>query len=422
MLRFVAVWNKWLRWEGGYWQPDDTLAVYNHARALCRAEAVKTNKPGKKASMIASAKTRAAVVSLAREDRRIAATVAQWDADPWLLNMPDGAIDLRTGITHAHRPDDYATKMTAVSLRPIETPLWDAFLSRVTANDPDLISYLYRTCGYALTGSTREHALFFLYGTGGNGKGVYLSTIAGILGNYHVTAPIETFTASNVDSHPTELARLHSARVVTSTETEEGRRWAESRIKMLTGGDRVSARFMRQDFFEYLPQFKLLISGNHKPGLRSVDEAIRRRLNLVPFNITIPDAQRDTKLFDKLRVEWPGILAKMVVGCVEWQRIGLAPPAIVRDATAAYLENEDAVAAWIDDCCVRDVNAFETSDMLFASWKFWADANGEYVGNRRQFTEKLQNRGMRPDRPGKGGGSGRGYRGLRIVSPAASFA
>jgi putative DNA primase/helicase len=267
---------------------------------------------------------------------------------------------------------------------------------------------------------TREHALFFLYGTGGNGKGVYLGTLAGILGNYHVTAPIETFTASNVDSHPTELARLHGARVVTSTETEEGRRWAESRIKMLTGGDHVSARFMRQDFFEYSPQFKLLISGNHKPGLRSVDEAIRRRLNLVPFNVTIPTAQRDVDLLIKLRAEWPGILAKMIAGCLEWQRIGLMPPAIVRNATAAYLENEDAVAAWIDDCCQRDVNAFEPSNVLFASWKAWAEANGEYVGNQRQFANKLLNREVQQHR--KSGRSGRGYRGLRLVGDAPSYA
>ena len=277
-------------------------------------------------------------------------------------------------------------------------------------------------CGYVLTGSTREHALFFLYGTGGNGKGVYLGTLAGILGNYHVTAPIETFTASNVDSHPTELARLHGARVVTSTETEEGRRWAESRIKMLTGGDHVSARFMRQDFFEYSPQFKLLISGNHEPGLRSVDEAIRRRLNLVPFNVTIPAKQRDADLLSKLRAEWPGILAKMITGCLDWQRVGLMPPAIVRDATAAYLENEDAVSAWIDDCCERDINAFEPSSVLFASWKAWAEANGEYVGNQRQFADKLVNRGMCQDRPGGRGGRARGYRGLRLVGDATHYA
>jgi putative DNA primase/helicase len=179
-------------------------------------------------------------------------------------------------------------------------------LRRITAGDDRLVSYLQRAFGYALTGNVREHALFFGYGTGANGKGVTLNTLAGILGDYHESAPIETFTASSGDRHPTELADLRGARLVTATETEEGRRWAESRIKMLTGGDRVKARFMRQDFFEYNPQFKLFITGNHKPSLRSVDEAIRRRFHLIPFTVTIPPEQRDPDLAEKLKTEWPG--------------------------------------------------------------------------------------------------------------------
>jgi putative DNA primase/helicase len=172
-------------------------------------------------------------------------------------------------------------------------------------------------------GLTREHALFFGYGTGANGKSVLLSTIAGTLGEYHRTAPIETFTASNADRHPTDLAGLRAARLVTATETEEGRRWAESRIKKLTGGDKVAARFMRQDFFEYRPAFKLIIAGNHKPSLRSVDEAIRRRFHLIPFSITIPPEERDPDLAEKLKDERPAILAWLIEGCLEWQTVGL---------------------------------------------------------------------------------------------------
>ena len=151
-----------------------------------------------------------------------------------------------------------------------------------------------------------------------------LSTVAGIMGDYHRSAPIETFTASNGDRHPTDLAGLRGARLVTATETEEGRRWAESRIKMLTGGDAVSARFMRQDFFEYKPAFKLFIAGNHKPSLRSVDEAIRRRFHLMPFAVTIPPEERDGELTEKLKAEWPGILAWMIEGALMWQTDGLA--------------------------------------------------------------------------------------------------
>jgi putative DNA primase/helicase len=212
-----------------------------------------------------------------------------------------------------------------------------ALPDRVTGSDSELITYERRVLGYALTGIVREHALFFGYGTGANGKSVLLSTVAGILGDYHKTAPIETFTASNVDRHPTDLAMLRGARLVTATETEEGRQWAESRIKSLTGGDRVSARFMRQDFFEFMPQFKLVIAGNHKPSLRSVNEAIRRRFNLVPFTVTIPVEERDLNLRDKLKAEWPGILRWLVDGCLAWQREGLSAPAAVRNATSAYL-------------------------------------------------------------------------------------
>ena len=177
---------------------------------------------------------------------------------------------------------------------------------------------------------------------------------------------------------------------MTAIETEEGRRWAESKIKSLTGGDKISARFMRQDFFEFIPQFKLFIAGNHKPGLRSVDEAIRRRFHLIPFTVTIPPEQRDEALPERLKSEWPGILQWMIKGCLEWQRSGLMPPQAVVDATAAYLESEDALAAWIDDRCERDPRAWEQSSDLFASWTTWATKAGEPVGTMRRFSQTLE--------------------------------
>jgi putative DNA primase/helicase len=180
--------------------------------------------------------------------------------------------------------------------------------------------------------------------------------------------------------------------MVTSQETEQGRRWAESKIKALTGGDPISARFMRQDFFTYVPQFKLLIAGNHKPGLRGVDEAIRRRFHLIPFTVTITNP--DKQLFDKLGVEWRGILQWAIEGCLEWQRIGLAPPATVRHATEAYLASEDAVAQWLDECCACDLVYAERSATLFATWKVWAEAAGEFVGSQRRFAQALEDRGF----------------------------
>jgi putative DNA primase/helicase len=413
-LRYVADWRKWLRWDGTRWQLDRTLAVFERARTVCRTAAAQCNGPNLP-NQLTSAKTIAAVERLARSDRRLAATVDQWDADPWLLNTPTGVIDLRTCEMREHRSDDYCTHMTAVAPGGA-CPMWHAFLNRISAGDEALQQYLQRVCGYALTGLTREHALFFLWGTGGNGKGTFITTVAGILGDYHRTAPIETFTATFSDRHPTDLAGLRGARLVTATETEEGRRWAEAKIKTLTGGDQISARFMRQDFFDYLPQFKLMISGNHKPGLRSVDEAIRRRFNLLPFTVTIPKEERDQELGDKLKAEWPGILQWMLDGCVCWQERGLAPPEAVTAATAAYLEQQDSIAAWLDECCDRNANAWERSQTLFASWKAWAERSGQFVGDIKTFRDRLDGRDGIEFRK-QPGTKRAGFQGVRLRPP-----
>jgi putative DNA primase/helicase len=407
-LRYVAGQSRWFVYSGQQWKADDTLHAFDKARRLCREASVECNK-AKVQNILASAKTVANIERLAKSDRRLAATMDQWDVDPMILNTPAGVVDLTTGQIREHRAEDYATRITSVGPGKL-CPTWRAFLKRVTADDEDLQHFLQREAGYALTGSTREHALFFHYGLGANGKSVYLNTVAGIMGEYHRTAAIETFTASTVDRHPTDLAGLRGARLVTAIETEEGRRWAESRIKSLTGGDRIAARFMRQDYFEFTPQFKLVIAGNHKPGLRSVDEAIRRRFNLIPFTVAIPPAERDETLTEKLKAEWPGILTWMIEGCLSWQRDGLAPPEVVKAATAEYLEAEDALSSWMDDKCDRDPHGRETSTDLFLSWKNWADAAGEPSGTQRRFSQKLEDRGFQKikDR------YGRSFLGLRL--------
>jgi putative DNA primase/helicase len=387
-LRYVAAWGRWLVWDGTRWVIDDTLHTYDRVRGLCREVAAK-----------ASAQMVAAVERLARSDRRLAATVDQWDAGSWLLNTPSGVVDLHTGQVRPHCAEDYCIKITAVgpdTACPI--PIWTRFLDRVMGGDADLCAFIRRTLGYALTGDTREHALFFAYGSGANGKSVLTSTVAGILDEYHAIAPHDTFIEAKQDKHPTDIAGLRGARLVTMTETAEGRRWDEVKLKKATGGDRVEARFMRQDFFEYQPQFKLWIAGNHKPHLRSVDEAIRRRFNLIPFTVTIPAAERDQKLTEKLKVEWPGILQWMVDGCLEWQREGLAAPAAVRTATEGYFESEDAIGAWIEDRCDRELNSWELTKTLFSSWKEWAETAGERTGTRKRFVHALESRGFRCQR------------------------
>ena len=396
-LRYVAAWNKWLSWDGRRWRFDTVLRTFDLAHVLCRRAAAECNK--KNAKELARAKTVAAVISLARADPRIAATDDQWDADPWLLNTPGGVVDLKTGERRPPRPGDYMTKITAVAPDGrCPCPRWDAFLKKIAPDE--LEKYLDRAFGYALTGSTKEQVLFFLHGLGKNGKTVFVETVAGVMGDYHTTAPIETFMATDNPQHPTDLAGLQGARLVTAVETEKGRRWAQSRVNMMTGGEKITARFMRQDFFTYTPQFKLAIYGNHKPALRSVNEAIRRRMNLLPFTVTIPEKERDKDLIEKLREEWSGILQRLVDGCLEWQRDGLAPPKIVNEATEKYLTDEDAPGAWIEDRCDLNSSSSEQRSKLFASWRSWAENAKEFVGSQRQFYAALEERGFKPKKIG----------------------
>ncbi len=416
-LRYVAAWSQWLRWTGVVWQRDETLFAFSEARKICREASAECND-SRLSPSLASAPTVAAVERLARADRRLAATVDQWDMDPWLLNTPGGVVDLRTGDLRAHQPDDYVTKITAVAPGG-DCPWFMRFLGRTTDKDFALQQYLQRALGYALTGITREHALFFAYGVGANGKSVLFNTVADVLGDYHRAAPIETFVASIGDRHPTEIAGLRGARVVTASETDEGRPWAEAKIKALTGGDMLSARFMKQDFFDFRPVFKLFVAGNHKPALRSVDEAMRRRFHVVPFSVTIPAGERDPQLTEKLRAEWPGILAWMIEGCLAWQREGLAPPPSVRSATDDYLRDEDSVAEWIGECCTQGPNVSAGSSELFASWSAWATRAGEPVGSHKRLSEVLQKRGFAK---GRGGGAGRTvFRGIALrTQPGAA--
>jgi putative DNA primase/helicase len=409
-LRYVPSWGKWLIWDGAKWSFDEKLKAYTMARQICRTAAKPINKK-KEGKAIASAKTRSAVISLASADPCHAASFDQWDVDPWLLNTPGGVIDLRTGKLRPHNAADYMTKSTAVTPNSAcPTPLWKAFLAVVTDNDTGLQDYLRRVSGYGLTGVTIEHALYFLYGTGRNGKGVFINTVSRILDDYHKTATLETFTVSTNERHPADLAMLRGARLVTVSETEQGKRWSESRIKTLTGGDPITARFMRQDFFTYMPQFKLMISGQHRPRLNAVNEAIRSRVNMVPFKVTIAKEKRDTKLTENLKAEWPGILAWMIEGCLEWQRDGLNPPEIVTKATANYLESEDKLGRWISDRCER-VQVWTSSSNLFASWKSWAEENNEYVVGQTQFSTDMEDAGFEYKRRK----TGAGFIGLRLL-------
>ena len=416
-LRYVAAWGRWYLWDGIAWRPDETMLAFDLARTVCRKASSECDDD-RIASTVAAARTVAAVERLSKADRSHAATVDQWDADPWLLNTPGGVVDLRVGRMRSHRPDDYLTKVTAVAPGG-ECPLWLSVLEKVTNKDKDLQAFIQRVVGYSLTGSIREHALFFAFGTGANGKGVVINTITGIMNTYATVASIDVFTASQTDRHPTDLAMLRGARLVTAQETEEGRRWAEARIKAMTGGDPITARFMRQDFFTFEPNFKLLIAGNHKPGLRNIDEAIRRRFNLIPFAVKIPMSERDHDLPEKLKAEWPGILKWAIQGCLAWQQEGLAAPKAVRDATAEYLDAEDALGTWLAECCITDKSLHSSSSVLYASWKEWADAAGEQALSQKRFAQAMNGRGIESERLSSGK-SGFLKIGLRAPEPTSN--
>lgn len=307
-------------------------------------------------------------------------------------------IDLDTDIIRPSDRLDYITKQTscAAAARGTPHPLWTAFLNRIFAGNVELQEFLQRFMGYCLTGFVHEHKFVFAYGTGANGKSTFINTIVAILGDYATTADMNTFLVSNTERHPTDLAKLQGARLVVAHETQKGRKWDEAKIKTLTGGDKITARFMRQDYFDFDPTFKLFIVGNHKPRLGNVDEAIKRRLLFIPFTVQIPEAERDPDLLLKLEAEHPAILRWMIDGCSEWRKRGLDVPAIVNDATSAYLADQDTIAEWMDACVNTEAGifAFTTTADLFHSWKQWCDLRNLSSGSTQTLSETLEARGL----------------------------
>jgi putative DNA primase/helicase len=405
---WCETWGRWMVWQGNRWVKDETLIVPDLVRSTSMAIATELlGRPEqdqkariRQANQLSSFRTIKSVEQLAKMDRRCATHPNEWDADMWLINTPDCVVDLRDGSQRPHRREDKITKSTSVSPSG-SCPTWLKFLDTATAGDKELQAFLQRMCGYVLTGVVREHALFFVYGTGGNGKGTFLNTITSIMADYQQVASAETFTESKGDRHLTELARLVGSRLVSAQETEEGKRWAEARIKSLTGGDPITANFMRQDHFTFIPQFKLVIAGNHKPAFRAVDEAIRRRLHLIPFTVSIPASERDPFLSEKLKAEAGGILKWMIEGCLMWQRDGLAPPAIVKDHTDCYLGDEDTIAQWIDECCTVGPHCSAPMQALYESYKDWCERNGEFIGKKKALKSKLEGRGFSEHRTSK---------------------
>jgi P4 family phage/plasmid primase-like protien len=404
-LRFDHELGRWFRWDGVRWYREETELAFDFARQLSRdlSEADRS---------LCRASVASGVERFARADRAHAVTNDVWDVDPFLLGTPSGTIDLRTGILRDAEPRQMITKLTGCAPEHDEPTLWLKFLSDAIGGDREMIDFLQCWCGYVLTGDTREHALSFVYGPGGNGKSVFLNTITGILGDYAVTAAMETFTASKYDRHSTEVAMLRGARLVTASETEEGRAWAEARIKQMTGGDPITARFMRKDNFTFRPNFKLMIAGNHAPSLTNVDAAMRRRFNIVPF--TRKPERPDRQLEEKLRAEWGQILAWAIRGCRRWLKDGLVRPAAVVAATEEYFEDQDVFGQWFAERCVEQKGRWDAVGRFYADWAAFAKGLGEEPGSNKSFGMAMKKRGFVSRTISAGAFNGKVYQGVAL--------
>jgi putative DNA primase/helicase len=339
------------------------------------------------------------MIGLAKSEPEIPVRPQQLDADPWVLNLANGTLDLRTGQLREHRREDLITKLAPVAYDPAAPcPRWEAFLSRIFAGDAELIRFVQKAVGYSLTGSTQEQCFFILYGAGANGKSTLIQTISALLKDYAKQTPTETLLVQRRDGVRNDLARLQGARFVYASEAEGGRKLAEALIKQLTGGDTITARYLYQEHFEFLPAFKIWLAVNHKPGVQGTDHAIWRRMRLLPFTITIPEAEQDKRLTEKLQAELPGILRWAVEGCLLWQQEGLEPPLAVKRATGDYRAEMDVIAAFLQDCCVVGPERRVLAGDLYAEYTSWCRQMGETPVSQKALASALRERGCTPGR------------------------
>jgi len=413
--------GRWFRYIGHRWQREETQLAKHYARAVSTDLAARDPK-GK---ALKNVNVWEAIERGARTVREFAFSASGWDTDTMLLGTPGGVVDLRTGQFRHGRPEDYISKVTAATPVPLKSfdperdcPRWIAFLDQAFGSDAAAIRFFQQWAGHNLTGETRDQVLLFIYGPGGAGKGTAVNTLYDLLGEYAVNVATSTLTAQRHEAHPEELARLHGPRMAVASETEAGSKWAENRIKALTGGDPITARFMRQDSFEFRPAFKLTIVGNNAPGLSDVDTAIRRRFMILPFDH--PPAAKDEHLLEKLKAEWPGILSWAICGALDWQENGLVRPDVVERATREYFAREDTFSCWLEDECELVTGAATLTAELFESWQDYAYRNREDPGSlKRTFPEKLKKAGFEAVK-NRGGIRGRGYLGLKCRASQSS--
>jgi len=408
-VRYCHPWGKWLVFDGRRWVPDDAglveammkATVRNIYREAAAAEDDKERKAIADHAKRSEARKRITdALHLAKSEAGIPVSPSELDADPWLLNCENGTIDLRPGELREHRREDLITKLIPTTHDQEATaPTFEVFLERILPSEP-VRRFVQRAVGYAATGIVSEEILPILHGVGANGKSTLINACMEVLGDYAIQAAPDLLLAKR-GSHPTELADLFGARFVASVEVEEGRRLAESLVKQLTGRDPIKARRMREDFWQFDPTHTVFLATNHRPEVRGTDHAIWRRIRLVPFTVTIPRAEQDKALPEKLRAELPGILRWIIEGCRAWQREGLGEPREVLAATGQYREDMDVLAAFIADRCVVHPSASAGATPLYNAYKEWCEEHGETKEKQTKFGLRLRERGFRDDRDSK---------------------
>jgi putative DNA primase/helicase len=421
-LRYAPELDRWYVWDGSVWSPNAILQAEAMVNRELIVQADKVARMGattdekKKYYKIAEAFLSSARASSVRKvmesDPALAIGIASFDSDPWLLNTPNGLVDLRTGTLKPADPAKLASKRTSCTPEfDRACPTWIRFLNETTGHDQEFIDYLQRFAGYCLTGLVNEQCLLFVWGGGGNGKSVFLNVLSGILADYARVAPGDVFTQSFGERHSTEIAMLAGARLVVASEIEHGKKWNQVRVKSLTGGEKVTARFMRQDDFTFMPTFKILMAGNARPSVTNLDQAMRRRLRFVPF--LHQPLRVDQHLGEKLEGEYPAILAWMIRGCLTWKKDGLGTTPVVTKSTEDYFEDEDILQEWLR-VSVRGGTGkdFVKSRDLWASYQSWCRQCGEEPGHERSLVQKLTALGFNH---GRGPKAERGFHGLKLV-------
>lgn len=400
-LRFTPE-RGWLVWDGRRWAVDDkgievqarakesALSIFDEIR-----EAADRDAKMRHAKRAQSKKSIDAAIWLARSEPGIPARLTQFDADPWLLNVANGTLDLRTSKLRPHRREELISNIVEVTFdADADCELWDAFLWRVTDRNEELYGYLRRFVGYLLVGDTSEQALHFLYGLGANGKSVFCEMLIRLLGDYALAVSPDLIMLRRHGGIPNDVARLRGVRAALMNETSQGARFDEAKLKDLTGGDTLTARFLNQEFFDFQPTHRIVIRGNHKPTINGTDEGIWRRLRLVPFTVSIPADEQDRDLLRKLEAELPGILNWALQGCREWKAEGLSPPVIIAEAVRQYREESDTLGRFIAECCEVRPLAQVKSSALFQRYQEFCEQAGERWVPAKDLPGEMQRRGF----------------------------